>query len=255
MKINAMSPDFPFKSNYANISPIKTQEEIVYIKMFPQIKNGFNNESPDFLLIDSMKENKSTYKNPFLGDVIKEDRNAFFKNMNIARNSIKLIDMLKTRKEYSQDLNYLKCIASADDLSLMKQRQQINFRQANNNTKEQRVFYKLDKESNPELLKTKLREINYRYSPKQHYRFKNCLDLKIEDNHEHNLKLKIDPKKSAYFSNYNDYCITENYFENGNKFLKFRKKMTNSFNCITDEREMKKSYDVLTRKWDSFYEK
>ena len=62
MKINSVSPDFPLAFKYSNISPIKTKPEKVTIKMFPEIKNGYNNESPDFLLIDSMKENKSTYK-------------------------------------------------------------------------------------------------------------------------------------------------------------------------------------------------
>jgi len=255
MKINSVSPDFPLAFNYSNISPIKAKPEKVTMKMFPEIKNGYNNESPDFLLIDSMKENKSTYKNRFLGDVIKEDRNAFLKNLRIARNSIKMIDTLKTRKEYSQDIRYLKCIASLDDLNLMNQRQQINTRQNINNLKEPNVFFKLDKENQPENLKEKLKKIHYEYTPKHNYRFKHCLDMNSLDNNEHQLKLKIDPRKSTYLSNFNDYNITENFAENGEKFLKFRKKNMKSYNCITDKNNMIQSSEVLTRKWDTFFEK
>ena len=255
MKINSTSRDFPFQSVYTNISPIITKQDKLSIRMFPEIKNGYNNESPDFLLIDSMKENKSTYKNPHLGDVIKEDRNAFFKNINIVKDSIKVIDMLKTRKEYSQDLKYLKCIASSDDLNLMKQRHQINHRQSLTNSESQKDFLKIDKEHDKEIFNKNINQISYEYSPKHHYRFKKCLDLNSKENSVNNLKLNIDPRKSSYFPNFNEYSIRENYAENKERFLNFKTKDYMSYNCITDENNVRNSCDILTRKWDTFYEK
>jgi hypothetical protein len=116
-------------------------------------------------------------------------------------------------------------------------------------------YLKIDRELDKEIFNKNIKHISYEYSPKHHYRFKNCLDLNSKENSVNNLKLNIDPRKSSYFANFNDYSIGENYAENKEKFLNFKKKDFMSYNCITDENNVRNSCEILTRKWDTFYEK
>jgi hypothetical protein len=262
MKFNAVSQDFPLKCNHVNVSPIKPKDMKSSMRIFNDIKNGFNNESPDFFRIDSMNENKQSYKNPYLGEVIQEDRNLFFKNTNKTRELIQIIERLKCRKEYSQDPKYLKCVTSNDDMEIINKRNKINLEKMNSMEKNNSpiVYYKLDKNTNHELFDKKAKQLHYEYSPKHHYLVKKSIDtLNTLDSNNNdaltNLKLTIDPKKSASLKNYNDYNIRENCEEDGEKFLKFKKKEVDVYNCLLDTHEKKSPGNYVSKKWGSFYEK
>ena len=59
--INRTSQEFPMKTFYGNLNPITQKADRPIIKLFPDLRNGFNNESPDFFRMDSMRENETSY--------------------------------------------------------------------------------------------------------------------------------------------------------------------------------------------------
>jgi hypothetical protein len=260
MKLNAISQDFPFKVNQCNISPIKTKENRPSLKIYTEIKNGFNNESPDFFRLDSMQENKLTYKNPYLEEVIPEDRSAFYKNMQKAKDQITIIDMIKSSRNFSQDPKVLKqFIAGVDDRDVIAKRNRVKLlREKAYEAEEKKPKYQIlaNKEDNAYM--KALIKLNYDYSPKHNFLIKNSLNLSNSEsliNPNTSLKLPFDYKKSSYIRNHNDYNIKENIKENEDKFFYFNKKPVKCYNCITDEKVDVQPGVYKAKRWESFYEK
>lgn len=259
MKINAISQEFPLASLHANRNPVKNKEDKPTLRIFTNIKNGFNNESPDFFKIDSMQENKHTYKNPFLGEVLQEDRNLFLKNLSKTREQIvHTIDVLKSNRDYSQNPQYLKSVKSSFDFDLISKRNQIKLAREKYASEEKNSPIKIDKSNDKDLYKETIKKLHHDYSPKHHYLVKKSLDFnqfKTLNNIDTPLNLNIDPRKSAYLKNYNDYQIKENYQENKDNFFILNKKEGKDFNCITDKTKVIPSEKYMSPKWNSFYEK
>lgn len=170
--INASSQNFPMKTFYGNVSPKQTLKEKPCIRLFPDLRNGFNNESPDFFRMDSMKENMTGYKNPYLNVVKTLDRSLFYKNNQSCIDHINMINKIKSRKELSQNPKILKQLCFSTDIDKLE----------NKLHKESKItpyMYKtLSSDfSNPEYLK-KIKILNGEYTPNHHYLTKGCFDLK-----------------------------------------------------------------------------
>lgn len=259
MKINAVSQDFPLQSFHANKSPHVPHASKPTLKLFNHIKNGFNNESPNFFRIDSMKENSHFYQNPFLNKVIEEERNSFFKSTNDIKGQIKLINDLKMRREYSQDPKMIKCVGSVTDLEILKKRNSgklgnintkeyastINSRTINSDNANSIVSIK--KKNNDKVL-------DRNYSPRNHHYIKKSLDNAAESKYYSEVG-KFDPKSSSYLTLSGDYNIGENGTENLSKFIIHDKKEVNIYNCLTGKSATVKPDKYLSNKWGSFYEK
>ena len=86
----SVSKDFPLF--HSNIIPIYINKEKHSKKPY---KNRFilTNEHPDFFKLEGMKE--EGYKNPYLNEVIKFDRNETYKNIDFARRQLNLINFIK----------------------------------------------------------------------------------------------------------------------------------------------------------------
>ena len=121
---NAVSSDFPLPlSQYSIINKqrVKIRNPITKnLEVF-----CYNSEAPDAFRLDNLKENKNGYKNPFLDEIIPVNRNEIFKQMEFNANQVKLIDYIKSRREYSQNPLILKYIRTDFDFEMEKKREQI----------------------------------------------------------------------------------------------------------------------------------
>jgi hypothetical protein len=247
MKFNSISYDFPFQVSHSFRADKPTKQE--YKKQCNDLRNSFNNESPDFFRLDAMKENPKMYKNPYLSEVIKFDRNEFFSDADKTRQHINFINEIKRRRDWSQNPNYLKMVKGCNDRAVIEKRNKIKtdpYIPKENH---------LNEEPNSEYYKSALKHIHYNYSPKHHYLVKKSLDLNNNINEGNtNLKLNVDPWHSGGFRNFNSYSISENYKEKDN-FLVFDKKERNMYNCITDTVQRVKPDRYVSEKWSGFYEK
>lgn len=175
--INAVSQEFPLKTFYGNTSPQAQIKERPCIRLFPDLRNGFNNESPDFFRMDSMKENITGYKNPYLNVVKTLDRSLFYKNNQSCIDHINMINKIKSKKELSQNPKILKQLAFSTDINKLE----------NKLHKESKItpylFKTINSEfGNPEYLK-KIKMLNGEYCENNNYITKGSLDVKkIQEN-------------------------------------------------------------------------
>jgi len=263
MKGNAISEDFPLpKAKYENIF-IPNEKPIIHIKKDEYGKNCYNNESPDFFRLDTMTENTKGYKNPYLDEVISFDRNENFKKMDFNRNQIKLIDFIKIRIEYIQNPKILKYIRTDFDITMQEKRER--------NLKERlepKVInkYTLTENNDPERydkLLTKLKDVQ----PKLPVKLKNCLifdDMQplnksyningLNKSKFEKLVCDVDPMKSSYLKNLNDYKISEADKYDENSMFYYNKKPLVEYNAIKDKMIKIDSPPYISKKWDNFYQ-
>jgi hypothetical protein len=254
MKINAVSQEFPMKSKYSNISTYFTKRDHASLKIFKQLKNGYNNESPDFFKLDKLQETQQLYKNPFLEHLVTQDRSATLKNLNKTKSQINIIDKLKYKREWSQNPEILKKLTTSYDEEIYLKRNQN--KESGFNLPEN--FMKLDKESNTELYNKKLKQLHHEYTPKNFYGVKNTLSLNDSntlDTYDTPFHLKINPLKSSYLGNYNDFKISEFNQPNNERDIKFSRKEMQGFNCILDKEYIIKPDVYRAKKWETFPEK
>ena len=103
----SVSENFPLyhNENIPVYSPIKEKK---HKKNISNIRIMVSNEHPDIFRIKGIKE--GGYKNPFLNEVLKVDRDEYFKKMQEVGKKIKLIDVIKSSRKYSQDPKYFSLI-------------------------------------------------------------------------------------------------------------------------------------------------
>jgi len=194
--INASSNEFPMKTFYGNVSPKLIPEEKPCIRLFPDLRNGFNNESPDFFRMDSMKENMTGYKNPYLNVVKTLDRSLFYKNNQSCIDHINMINKIKSRKDLSQNPKIIKQLCFSTDIDKLE----------NKLHKESKITPYLYKTlssdfKNPEYLK-KIKTLNGEYINNHHYFTKNSFNLKkINDSQLINSKDEGENTNELYSNN------------------------------------------------------
>ena len=245
----AISKDFPLF--HTNLIPIHINK--VKLSKKPH-RNTFilTNEHPDFFKLDGMKE--EGYRNPYLNEVIKFDRNDYYKNIDYARKQLNLINFINSDRKYSQDPKIIRYIINANSKELNKKREQIlkdkikikkrHLTQENNQNIKQlsirdKVLNKLEKYI-PKIDYKMTSTIDYSKPIKTEYQtlnetrnFKN--DETLEKRGENLLKkynFFLDSKKSAYLKNFNDYKISEAQQRDLNKGLNYQRKPALRYNLI-----------------------
>ncbi len=170
--INASSKDFPMKTFYGNISPQKYVRDTACIRLFPDLRNGFNNESPDFFRMDSMKENITGYKNPFLNVVKTLDRSLFYKNNESCIEHIKMLNKAKSKRELSQNPKILKQLCFSTDINKLENR-------LHKESKTSPYMYKtLSSEFSNLEYEKKIKMLNGEYLPNHNYITKKSFHIK-----------------------------------------------------------------------------
>ena len=107
-KSNSISKDFPLY--HSEIIPIYSsiRRKKYYQKKISDIRIMVSNEHPDIFRIKGIKE--GGYMNPFMNEVLKVDREEYLKKMQEIGKKIKLIDIIKSSRKFSQDPKYLELI-------------------------------------------------------------------------------------------------------------------------------------------------
>ena len=223
--------------------------------------NFYTNEHPDFFRLESMKLNG--YRNPFLDEVIKVDRNEQLNKMNSNAQQINLIDYIKSSRKLSQDPKVLRMIRSEIDIQMHKKRQQISEDRKKKFKDIKKYTLSINDINNYDTIIKSLDK----YTPKISYKMKRTIDpnenrknigqyLTSEENYDKlkQISCQFDPLKSAYISNSNDYKISEANGRDKEKEFTHQRKAINSFNLINSKREKIIPPLSINEKWSPFYE-
>ena len=266
----SISKDFPLF--HTNLIPIYTSREKQSHK---PIKNTFTvtNEHPDFFKLDGMKI--EGYKNPYLNEVIKIDRNEHFKNIDFARRQINFINFINSNRKYSQDPKITRYIINANTNEINKKREQKlkdkmkikkrHLTQENNNIRQfsirDKILNKLDNFI-PRIDYKMTRTIDYTKPVKTEYdslneskNIKNDNEkLRIPNNtlRQYSLNLKI--HKPGYLKNLNDYNISEAQQRNLFMGLKFQRKPSFNLDLIRGKYNIIEPPPYRGENWGAFFE-
>lgn len=267
MKVNEISPDFPFHASHEAVQSLPLTHRTSLPKLHLNPTNCYNNESPSMFRLDSMTQNKNGYNNPFLDEVIRVDRSEEFKKMHFNKEQINLIDKIKTRREYSQNPKILRYIRNEFDISMQNKRDRNAMERKNPKTIHKYTLTDSDANKN---IKEKYNETIsqlYHINPKLSYKTKRNLNLdnvssisngkmisSYDKENYRTLTCILDPKKSAYMKNVNDYHISEADMYDEKKAFHFDQKEKTSYNMIKDKIETIKPPVVRNHRWDSFHE-
>jgi hypothetical protein len=257
-KSNSISKDFPLY--HSDIIPIFNSQEINNKGKKILFSNIYTNEHPDFLKLDCMKE--KGYRNPYLEEVIKVDRSEELKKLEKNKPRLELINYLKSNRKYSQDPSKLKYIQSEFDIEMYNKRTRIKENDKNNNKKKYLITNQNDANYN-----NLLTNLNF-FAPKVHYQNLQYRkkDLGLEErkgkwiiSKENFAKLEkirsdLEPQKSAYLSNCNDYKIYEADKRDKNRELTFKRNDFIKVDIITGNRKNIKLPEERNDKWGKFYE-
>ena len=255
-KNNSISKDFPLYHN--DLIPIYKSNKILPKGKKILFSNVYTNEHPDFLKLDCMKE--KGYRNPYLDEVIKVDRSEEFKNLENNKPRLQLINYLKCNRKYSQDPSKLKYIQSQFDIEMYKKRKRIK-EMKDNNINSKNLFT----EPSDINYNTIITRLNY-YAPKAHYQ--NVKYRSIENDHRkgkyiiskenlaklEKIKSDLEPQKTAYLKNCNDYKICEAGQRDKSREMTFKRKDFTKVNIITGYKEKIKLPYERNEKWGKFYE-
>ena len=258
-KANSISKDFPLY--HSEHVPIFVSEKIIPKgkKIIPS--NVYTNEHPDFFKLDYMVE--KGYKNPYLDEVLKVDRSEELKKIeNNVNNRLQVINFIKSNRKYSQDPKILKYIQSEFDVEMYRKRQRII--EEKKNKKVDSKTYLSTEPSDSNYMKY-IRKLNG-FNPRLHYQCKKYLDNTdniplgefniSKDNFEKIKKIKceIEPQKSSYIGNYNDYNISEAQTRNKNKEFNHMRKTFMKTSLISGRKEKINLPPERIDRWGSFYE-
>ena len=257
-KSNSISKDFPLY--HSDIIPIFNSQEINNKGKKILFSNIYTNEHPDFLKLDCMKE--KGYRNPYLEEVIKVDRSEELKKLEKNKPRLELINYLKSNRKYSQDPSKLKYIQSEFDIEMYNKRTRIKENDKNNNKKKYLITNQNDANYN-----NLLTNLNF-FAPKVHYQNMQYRkkDVGLEErkgkwiiSKENFAKLEkirsdLEPQKSAYLSNCNDYKIYEADKRDKNRELTFKRNDFIKVDIITGNRKNIKLPEERNDKWGKFYE-
>ena len=258
LKSSSISEDFPLYHN--SLIPIIKTDKIIPKGKKILYKSTYTNEHPDFLKLDYMKE--KGYKNPYLNEVIKVDRSEEFKKLENIKSRLELINYLKRNRKYSQDPSKLKYVQSEFDIEMNKKRKRIH--EMDKSEINNRFLTIAANDSNYYNVITKLNFFN----PKAHYQ-----NMKFRNNDSvipmekgkyfiskenigklEKIKSDLEPQKSSYLTNCNDYKISEAAQRDKNREFTFKRKDFMKDNIITGYKEKIKLPEEKNERWSKFYE-
>ena len=262
MKNGSVSKDFPLY--HSNLIPLyQKHDEKIYDhgkKQSPKSVHYYTNEHPDFFRLDGMRQ--SGYRNPYLDEVLKVDRNEQIKKMDYNAKQISLINYIKSNRQYSQDPKILRLIRNEFDIQMQKKRQQISEDRKKKGGIVKKYELNMENIKNyPKLLK-KLDD----HTPKINYKMKKTMEVENEKkigcytcSAENFKKLRkiscqFDPMKSAYITNSNDYKISDAGSKNNDNYFSHKRKNISQFNLINYRNDIMALPPNTNEKWSPFYE-
>ena len=255
----SVSEDFPLYHN-ENIPVYSTIKEKKHKKNISNIRIMVSNEHPDIFRIKGIKE--GGYMNPFLNEVLKVDRDEYFKKMQEIGKKIKLIDVIKSSRKYSQDPKYFSLINNDE---YYKSKNTIEYSKPE--IYGQPPNFSLSLDSNNNFLNNALRTLNKERKRITRNNTKKNIDLdkmkKIGDNfiiNQNNInKIKnvqcsFNLDKSSYISNLNNFEFSEIPKEDENKEFFYPRKPVYKLNPIMNTKTLLYPPPYIFPKWSTFAE-
>ena len=255
----SVSEDFPLYHN-ENIPVYFTIKEKKYKKNISNIRIMVSNEHPDIFRIKGIKE--GGYMNPFLNEVLKVDRDEYFKKMQEIGKKIKLIDVIKSSRKYSQDPKYFSLINNDE---YYKSKNTIEYSKPE--IYGQPPNFSLSLDSNNNFLNNALRTLNKERKRITRNNTKKNIDLdkmkKIGDNFIinqndinkiKNVQCSFNLDKSSYISNLNNFEFSEIPKEDENKEFFYPRKPVYKLNPIMNTKTLLYPPPYIFPKWSNFAE-
>ena len=255
----SVSEDFPLyhSENIPIYSPVKVKK---HQKNISKLRIMVSNEHPDIFRIKGIKE--GGYMNPFLNEVLKVDREEYYKKIEEVGKKIKLIDIIKSSRKYSQDPKYLSLINNDDYTNKKKL---IEYSPLNINN--EKPTFTLSLENNKNLLNTALRTLNKeKQRISRNYLQKN-IDFaklkKIGDNFVidqndikkiKNIHCSFNIDKSSYISNLNNFEFTESPKDEESKEFFYPRKPVYKLNPINNSKTLLLPPPYIFPRWSNFAE-
>ena len=255
----SVSEDFPLyhNENIPVYSPIKEKK---HKKNISNIRIMVSNEHPDIFRIKGIKE--GGYMNPFLNEVLKVDRDEYFKKMQEIGKKIKLIDVIKSSRKYSQDPKYFSLINNDE---YYKSKNTIEYSKPE--IYGQPPNFSLSLDSNNNFLNNALRTLNKERKRITRNNTKKNIDLdkmkKIGDNFIinqndinkiKNVQCSFNLDKSSYISNLNNFEFSEIPKEDENKEFFYPRKPVYKLNPIMNTKTLLYPPPYIFPKWSNFAE-
>ena len=258
---NSISEDFPLyhNKNIPIYSPIKANNQ--QHKTISNLRIMISNEHPDIFRIKGLKE--GGYINPFLKEVIKVDREEYYKKLQDMGKKIKLIDLIKSSRKYSQDPKYLSLINNDDYWKNKK----LNFSSINNINSRNKFSVSL--ENNKNLLNTALRTLNINRIKITRDNTKKNIDLnkmsKIGENFIINqddvnkiktINCDFNTDKSSFMSNCSNYKLLETFKEDDfkDKSFYYPRKPIYKFDPINNSKTLLNLPPYIFPRWSNYSE-
>lgn len=230
-----VSDNFPLHSNCRSKS--STSIKLKIENKFNDIRNGYNMNFPEYLIISNLNPNPKTKRYRYIKDnfnninsneSLLNDKNYFVKQIKAVDNAKKDFNFLNKNNQYNNIIPSYSDICFKEKKNKLNKYKKYTFNNVVNN-------YNVTKHND---LNSKLKH----YIPKINYKISNTLDNKEKDlNNTHKSKLPIlyqtndiVNNSSSYLKNSNDYCISEgDYITNSsNNIYSLPKKDIISFDCI-----------------------
>lgn len=241
---STISKDFPLYHSEA-IPTYQDPHEVKHTFKLSPVSNTYTNEHPDLFRLDTMKE--GGYRNPYLNQVIKVDRNENFKKLNSIRNNLNLIDFIKSNRKYSQEPKILRYIKNESDVVLNKKRHAFKSMDKNNNNKDENQFLKT--EGNLKESSVMLRKLNF-FIPKIDFKMKNTLSINNSPTKDSSIVVNKDVHSRGNFKNSSEF---DKKSDNQSDFY-FKRKPVIRYNPIKDGMEEITPPPFKNQKWTSFFE-
>ena len=273
MKIGAVSEDFPLYHN--NYIPTYKNPNDKHSHKKSKVNNIYTNEHPDIFRLDGMKEGGLT--NPFMNQLIKIDRNEYFKKLSLDRKNINFIDFIKSNRNFSQNQKITRYISNDTNMELRRKR----MAQKNKNLSylENNSNYKNNNNYNNNILLTEEKKIKIKneynnllktlnsFVPKINYKTKKYLKISDELNKNNNnsnienenFYKKLINKNLNYCNNLrniNNFKINKQIIktDNDNNYFSFERKKGSKYNPIIDEKTIIELPPYKKEKWSPFLE-
>ena len=255
----SVSEDFPLYHN-EKIPVYSTIKEKKHKKNISNIRIMVSNEHPDIFRIKGIKE--GGYMNPFLNEVLKVDRDEYFKKMQEIGKKIKLIDVIKSSRKYSQNPKYFSLINNDE---YYKSKNTIEYSKPE--IYGQPPNFSLSLDSNNNFLNNALRTLNKERKRITRNNTKKNIDLdkmkKIGDNFIinqndinkiKNVQCSFNLDKSSYISNLNNFEFSEIPKEDENKEFFYPRKPVYKLNPIMNTKTLLYPPPYIFPKWSNFAE-
>ena len=257
----SVSEDFPLYHN-EKIPVYIPPNEKKYNKKISNLRIMVSNEHPDIFRIKGMKE--GGYKNPFLNEVDKIDREEYYKKMQETCKKIKLIDIIKSSRKYSQNPEYLNLI---NNDSYAKRKKLVEYNTSEKSEKSKFFSLSLENNKNNNFINNTIRSLD-----KDRIRFsrnytKKHIDLdklkKIGDNYlisqndlnkVKNIHCSFSLDKSSYISNISNFEFAEPETEIENHEFFYPRKPIYRFNPINNTKILFNPPPYIFPKWSNYAE-